>query len=353
MRIQKLQEFLFEKNLSGLIVDNPVDLFYLTGLNLSQGRLFVGISGAYLFVDGRYFDACKRMTSIPLFPSENWGFKKFLLKYKEGKKIGFDANYTSYESFIQLSSFCGKKFILSPLERPCLLLRSVKEKKEISKIQKAARLNMQAMNYAQTLLKEGVFEKEIAKQIELFFLMNGGDKVSFDPIVAFGENAAECHYHPSMKRKLKKGDCVLIDIGVSIDHYNSDLSRTFFYGKPLPELKKIYRIVLKALQASLSICKPEMTVKEIDQAARTVITKAGYGDYFPHATGHGVGLDIHEYPRIKEGKTSLVEGMVITIEPGIYLPHIGGVRLEELIVITKNGYKNMTAKKWALDEAEK
>lgn len=346
-RIKKLQKLILKQDLVGLIVDDPIDLFYLTGLDLSLGRLLVGKEEAHLFVDGRYFEACKRLSSLPVYPSEKKGFEKFLQSWRKGRgKLGFDSSYTSFQNFLELSALCKGKFSLEPWEKPLAQLRVIKDKEEIAIIKKAATLNGKALLYAASLLKEGITEEEIAQEIELYFLKHGGEKNAFKPIVAFGENAAECHYRPSMKRKLKKGDCVLIDQGVVINHYNSDLTRTFFFGPPHKEVKKIYKIVYKALHEALKKCRPQTTLGELDEIARTIIEEEGYGKFYPHGLGHGVGLEIHEYPRVKNVKpfkdVPLEEGMVITIEPGIYLPGVGGVRLEELIVITKTGYKDLT-----------
>jgi len=172
--------------------------------------------------------------------------------------------------------------------------------------------------------------------------MNGAEKPAFDTIISSGYRSALPHGVASDKR-IERGDLVVIDLGALYRHYNSDITRTIVVGKPSEKQKEIYEIVLEAQKSAVEKAKPGMTAKELDSIARNIIAEYGYGDYFIHSLGHGVGLEIHEPPRISQyDETVLKEGMVITIEPGIYIPKLGGVRIEDTVVITKDGAKRLT-----------
>ncbi len=256
--------------------------------------------------------------------------------------MGFDAEYTTYDSFKSLLAFTEK---LIPLKSPIRRIREIKEPDEIDKLRAAADLGSKGFDYVCTLLTEGISEEKIARELEFFWRKKGGEKLAFDPHIAFGAGTAQPHYHSS-NRVLKKDEPVLIDIGVVVDHYYSDMTRVVFFGEPKPEIEKIYRIVFEAYSAALELCRPGTKIGDLDHAARGVIEQEGYQDYFPHSLGHGVGLEIHESPTLRskgeDVERGLEEGMVITIEPGIYLPGSFGVRLEDTIVITQEGYANIT-----------
>jgi len=195
------------------------------------------------------------------------------------------------------------------------------------------------------MLKEGISENELAIELEIFWKRRGSKAIAFDPIIAFGSNSSMPHYRVG-QRKLNTGEAVLIDIGVNLNHYHSDMTRVVFFGDPDPKIASIYEIVLKAQELALENCRPGTPIAELDASARTYIEQKGYGENFTHSLGHGVGLEIHELPLIRSqspgADTQLEEGMVVTIEPGIYLPGIGGVRIEDTVAITRDGYENLT-----------
>ncbi|MCH9626860.1 MAG: putative peptidase [Chlamydiales bacterium] len=334
-RIEKVQRKLKEWEVDLLVVDNPVDLFYLTGQELSAGRLFIFETEAALYVDGRYFETCKQVASIPVFLQE----KQSAFPTFEEKRMGFDATFTTYEAFEKLASLKGERVALTS---PVLGIRMVKEAEEVSYLRKAAALGSQGYDYVRTLLKEGITEEEVAVELELFWRRAGGERVAFSPHIAFGAHSAYPHYHAG-PYPLKRQENVLIDIGVVLDHYHSDMSRVVFFGDPDPQLAAIYEVVKKAQEAALERCKPGTRVAEVDGAARRLIEAEGYGAQFLHSTGHGVGLEIHELPWVrKQGEGVLEPGMVLTVEPGIYVPELGGIRLEDTVVITPEGYDNLT-----------
>lgn len=341
-RVNSLLKLLQEKDVQGCIVEEPVDLFYLTGLSLSHGALVATHGKITLFVDGRYIQAALEDSPVPCALYEDRNLLAFLEK-KPVDALVFDALTTSFEEFERLK----KLFPETRLEPfPGLLrdLRLIKDAYEQSALRKSARLLAKGFEYLKKRLRVGITELELALEFEIFCRRNGAEKLAFDPIIAFGANSAMPHYHPG-KSRLKRGDIVLIDIGVVVDHYYSDMTRTLFFGKPDPFLKKWQAIVKEAHSAALKICKPGTKLGALDAAARAVMAKEGVENYFLHSLGHGVGLEIHEYPRIKatgvDKDLILKEGMTITIEPGLYLPGKGGIRYEDTVILTKKGYENL------------
>lgn len=325
-----------KEKIDALLIEKPIDLLYLTGLNLSLGSLLISKTGAELFVDGRYIEAAKKKAPFPCALTSSATIKKAFEKFS---RIGFDSSETSYRQWENLKALGN--FI--PIQKPTDGARAIKTPSELKSLKKSAALLWKGYQHLRKILKAGATEKEMAARFEIFCLENGAEKMAFDPIVAFGKNTAFPHYHPSNVR-LKKGDPVLLDLGVVVDHYHSDMTRTFFFGKPDPRLANIETVVIEAHDAALALCRPGVKVGDLDLAARNVIEKAGLEKYITHSLGHGVGLEIHEFPRLKykgeDHAVLLQEGMVITIEPGLYWPGVGGYRYEDTIVITKKGYEN-------------
>jgi len=267
-------------------------------------------------------------------------------KFSFVKRLGFDSASTSYNSYTALAKQLKESGIqLFPLENPVIKMREVKEEHEIALLREAAALGSQGYDTVCSLLKEGITEKEVATELEIFWKRKGGEGIAFEPIIAFGKNSSMPHYHPG-DTQLKKGDNVLIDIGVTLNHYQSDMTRVVFFGDPNPKLLEINAIVTKAQALALELCRPGTTIGELDDAARNHIKAHGYGEQFPHSLGHGIGLAVHESPILRNRHPYqdqiLKAGMVITIEPAIYLPGIGGIRLEDSIAITDTGYENLT-----------
>jgi Xaa-Pro aminopeptidase len=221
-------------------------------------------------------------------------------------------------------------------------VRAVKSKKEIENIIKAQRISERVLQDTLKVLKTGISEIEISDFIKKSFIKYGAPILSFSPIVSFGKNTANIHHEPG-KTKLKKGDIVMFDIGCTVNHYCSDMTRTYFWGEPSTRQKKVYLDVLEAQERAFKTIKNgERKAKIIDKAAREFLNKK-YKNNFAHGLGHGVGTVIHEWPNFKpKSEDTIPVGCVMTIEPGIYLKDFGGVRIEDMILITKNGYKNLT-----------
>lgn len=335
-RIENLKKLMKQQKIDLLIVEDPFDLFYLTGMHLSCGKLLIKPRSFCLFVDGRYITAVKH------FPSALLSDEALAAYAKGAKRSAFDSSCTSYSSFLQLKKWAPH---LKPWDGPTRTLRAIKDLKEKEKLKKAAKLCGQGYDYALTLLKEGISEKEVAIELEIFWKKRQSGPLSFESIIAFGSNSALPH-HRAAESKLKIGDTVLIDIGISLDEYQSDMTRTVFFGKPHEKMKKIYAIVKEAQEKAFDLCRSGVKIGDVDKAARDYITKKGFGEFFMHGLGHSLGLCVHEWPylRNKPGFKDLLleEGMAVTIEPGIYLEGLGGVRIENTILIRKQGFEDLT-----------
>lgn len=350
-RLKRLQAAMTRVPCDALVVEDKIDLYYLTGLELSAGKLLVHVRGAALFVDSRYLEVCQKQSPFPVVLSHANDLEEILLAPELSfvHVLAFDSatSYKSYQELVKVANVlvAKSKFSLVPVDDLVKSVRAIKEPSEIDLLRKAATLGTKGFYFVSQILKEGISEEEVAKELEIFWRQNGGKRLGFDPIIAFGSNSSMPH-HRAGPSKLRKGDVVLVDIGVNYCHYHSDMTRIIFFGSVDSRIEEIYSIVLQAQQAALALCAPGMTVGAVDRAARDFIADHGHGAHFTHGLGHGVGLEIHELPVIKNIPTYygtvLEPGMVITIEPGIYLSGIGGIRIEDTIVITENGYENLT-----------
>lgn len=317
---------------SWLYIDDVIDIFYLTGLTVSLGAILLSNKKAELFLDGRYTNYvngnCRDNTT------------KEIGKVAGGKTVYFNSNQLSYAKYQQLKKTCA----LKPLKgtSPVALVRMVKEKKELALIKKSCELLEKSYRYIRKRVKVGVSEQELAQLFEDYARKHGASGVSFEPIIAFGTNAAMPH-HRSGREKLKKNTGILMDLGLMVDGYASDMTRCFFYGTVSEKLKGLYKSVERAHAAALARVQPGATVADLDNAARDVFDEEGLLDLYTHSLGHGVGLEVHEGPGVSyKRKDVLEEGMVITIEPGLYDPKVGGIRLEDMYVITKKGARRLT-----------
>ncbi|HRD56071.1 MAG TPA: Xaa-Pro peptidase family protein [Parachlamydiaceae bacterium] len=355
-RQENLVQLLKTNGADALIVDDPVNLYYLTGLEMSSGKLLVTTRNSLLFADNRYYEMALAKSPYRVVLSDKEPLSQFLLANELNfiKTIAFDSENSSYKAFLELDALFAKlkeqssgrsNMKLLPLENPVKSLRMIKDEEEIALLKKAADLGSSGFDHICTLLKEGITEIEVAEELEFFWKKRNGKKMAFDPIIAFGANGSMPHYR-SGNAALKKGDAVLIDIGVTFQHYQSDMTRMVFFGTPQEQISIIHPIVQRAQKLSLEICKPGTLIKDIDAKARDFIAEQGYGENFSHGIGHGVGLEVHELPTMRYqsalSSLKLKPGMVLTIEPGIYLPKIGGVRIEDTIVITEDGHESLT-----------
>ncbi len=329
--------------IDGFIIENPTDISYFTGLKLSRGRLLISQRSVALFVDGRYHEIAKKGSPYPVKKLDKEELESLLKSWKSVKLFGFDTGLSiaAHRAFKSIFAKHHKK--LKGFDFPTLKVRGIKDAHELAALKKSADLLWKGFLHIRKRLKVGVSEIEIARDFEFYVKKQGAEALSFEPIVAFGANSAFPHYH-SGSQKLKKGDVVLIDIGVILNGYASDMTRMVFFGKVSKRIEEIYQIVKRAHSAALQECKEGAKVSTLDKVARKAMGKEE--KHFVHALGHGIGLDVHEYPRISSEirNVRLEVGMVITIEPGLYLPGVGGVRYEDMVVITKTGYRNLLKK---------
>ena len=333
-RIKKVQQQL---DVDCLLIDDPVDLFYLTGLTLSIGRMALFPDRASLFVDGRYIEIGKKKA-----PCEVKLNQEFVSYLSSAQKVGFDSAFLSCDDFAKLEKqLPQKKWV--PLSKPLKEMRAVKEGREIETLKKAARLTWEGFLHIRSLLKEGISESELALEFEFFCRRKGASALSFSPIIAFGENSAFPH-HRAGNTKLKKNQIALFDLGAVVDGYAGDMTRVIFFGEADPELQKDYQLIQQAQALAIDAIRPGVQFGELDRIAREYLRKAGVADLFTHGLSHGIGLETHEFPflRIEGGdrETELTPGMVFTVEPGLYRPARGGVRYEDTVLVTKTGAEN-------------
>lgn len=338
-RIQKFQHIISNAACELFLVDHPLNLYYLTGLSLSAGKMLVWADKEpILIVDNRYYEMCVRKTNFPVKLAEKFKIEEAL---QGVSRLGFDSENTSYQNYLNLQKLLNN-IQLVPLNNPLLKIRCFKDEEEIRCLREAAALGKRGYEHVKGLLKEGISEKALAIELEIFWKTQGGEGLAFEPIIAFGENSAMPHYRAG-DTQLKRGDTVLMDMGVKWNAYHSDLSRTLFWGDPPAKIQEIYSIVQEAQTRAIKACRPGVLIGDLDEIARGYITEKGFGEQFLHSLGHGVGLEIHEWPILRNKdpyrNEPLKEGMVITIEPGIYIPGMGGVRIEDMVHITADGYE--------------
>ena len=344
VRIEKLQKKVKGAGCDAFLVEDATSLSYLTGCHFSTGILLVTSQESHMIVDGRYLEIARKGLEIDVHLLNDKILHRLLLQL-DVRTLGFSKEVTTYERYIDLQQKLPAKSTLKAIEDPVMGLRMIKDATEMQRLRDAAELGSKGFDFVLSRLREGITERHLATQLELFWREEGGKGPGFEPIIAFGKNSSMPH-HRSGDTPLKRGDLVLIDIGVILDEYHSDMTRCLFYGKPKPKLQEIYEIVRKAQEKALSLCQPGVTAGELDHAARSFIEKAGYGKQFSHSLGHGVGREIHEAPRLTNrppfSDFKLKKGMVVTIEPGVYLPGVGGIRIEDTVILTAKGCENLS-----------
>jgi Xaa-Pro aminopeptidase len=259
------------------------------------------------------------------------------------KRIGFESTSLVVSSHQSLVKKLANAAELIPLEDEIKNLRGIKDAQELASIRTAIDISSKAFLHINKSLKEGALEREMALEMEFFMRRSGAEAISFDIIFASGKRSALPHGIATNKR-IKRGDFILIDFGSKYQGYHSDQTRTLVCGKPSSEQKKVYQVVKEAHDKAIEVIRQGIPIKKVDAAARDHIRENGYGEYFGHGTGHGIGLAVHEEPGINAESSGLVqEGMIFTIEPGIYIPDWGGVRIEDMIRVTPQGAEVLTS----------
>lgn len=331
----RIQKLIHELDMPCLI-EQTADLLYLTGLSLSKGRLLVLDKEAILFVDGRYFDRAKKEAPCTVKLWDEW-------KKIGEKQLGFDSGCITYDGFLALKKgLPGVEWI--PKSSPVKNIRALKESKEVAALKKAAELTWKGYEKIVEWLRVGVSEEELALEFEIFCRKHGASGLSFEPIIAFGENSAYPHYRAG-KSRLKEGQVVLIDIGAVLNQYRGDMTRIFHFGKPDERIVYFETLVRNAQKKAIAHIKPGVKLGELDQIVQDEFDRANVKQLYTHSLGHGIGLETHEFPRIRfdgEDKDVILKpGMVFTVEPGLYEPGIGGVRIEDMILVTETGHENL------------
>ena len=329
------------------LVSAPVSRRRLTGFESSDGLLFLTQAHAVFLTDSRYIEAAKaEITACPVEELKDSAKQlRELCKAHRVKRLFVETGRTTLDEAARLRRQLPGVWVETggTLVDGCLrALRLHKTPEEADCVRRAQAIAERAFAHILGMLEPGTAEREIALDLDYAMLRFGAQALSFETIAVAGENGSKPHGVPG-ERKLRKGDLLTLDFGAVADGYHSDMTRTVAIGKPGEEQQKIYSIVLGAQQAALDRLAPGVPCKDIDAAARDWIKAAGYGEHFRHGTGHGVGLEIHEAPTLsRKSKDILAPGMIVTVEPGIYLPGSCGVRIEDIALITETGYENLT-----------
>ncbi|MBQ7227894.1 MAG: aminopeptidase P family protein [Clostridia bacterium] len=337
-------EKLFEKT-EAIVVTGESNRYYLTRFKCSFGVVVLLPQSKILFTDFRYAVAAKKSikdAEVRITDKENlYSNVVALLNERKVKVVGYEDEVMSVASFKAFKKAFAD-FDLKPIGNALETLRSVKTEEEIEFIKQAQSITETVLDKVLSQLKVGATEKEINAELTYQFILQGADGLAFDNIVAFGENSADCHHIPG-DRKLERGDIVLFDIGAKWGGYCSDMTRTFCYGEPSQKIADLHSMVLSAQEYVLKHVKAGMTGREVDGMAREFFKANGYDKEFGHSLGHGVGVDIHELPTLSsKNEEPLAENAVVTIEPGLYIEGFGGVRIEDMVVIKKDGIENLT-----------
>ncbi|BFT71297.1 M24 family metallopeptidase [Paenibacillus sp. P36] len=344
-RIERLRKVMQEQNLPAVLITNAYNRTYVSGFTGSSGYVLITLDRAILLTDFRYMTQAPqqaKLFEVVEHQAKVMETVKGLLNQQGITQLAFEQGDVSYGDFLGYQAALPGIELL-PTAKLVEGIRMVKDDVELQVMQEAADLADQTFSHILSYIKPGVKELDIALEIEMFIRKNGGTSTSFETIVASGERSALPHGKAS-DRVLQINEFVKLDFGAYYKGYCSDITRTVMLGKPTDKHKEIYDIVLEAQLNCLANLKPGITGREGDAYARDVIVKHGYGDYFGHSTGHGLGMEVHESPRLaKTEDTILTPGMVVTVEPGIYLPGFGGVRIEDDAVITDTGIKILTS----------
>ncbi|MBQ6707036.1 MAG: aminopeptidase P family protein [Clostridia bacterium] len=343
-RVQSLQKAMLGKGEAAFVL-SPAGCRYLTGFDAEDCAVLITEKSAYFLTDDRYIEAANE-TVQGLKPISCNGLFSTLFDLLKAEKIErlYLEQSLSLSAFSRLKAGCPATLVPDDtLDYHLSSMRQVKDEKELSLLREAQRLTEKGFEHILPFLTTGISERDAALELEFFMRRQGADGVSFDFIVISGKNTSRPHGVPTDK-VIEPGDFVTMDFGALYRGYHADMTRTVAIGEVTDEMKRVYDTVLSAQQTALSVLRAGISGKVGDEAARRVIEKAGYGDYFGHGTGHGVGLEIHEAPRLspRASDDPLPVGAVVTVEPGIYLPGRFGVRIEDMVVLTENGCENLT-----------
>lgn len=341
-RIQKVITQLKHHRIEQLIVTSPASLFYLTGHWVHPGErflaLYLNIAGEMTYFANELFHLSDAVDCPIVRYSDSCNPVHFLLEHlKDSGTIGVD---NSLSTNFLLDLINGLKKSQIKLASDCVnLIRMIKDSEEINLLSKSSLINDCTMADIIKTISPDLTELELSHKLPELYCNHGGNGYHVVPIVSYGANCADAHHQPD-ETKLSVGDSIVFDMGIPYKSYCSDMTRTVFYGDVSKKFESIYNLVLKAQLAASAAIKPGVRCCDIDAIGRNIITSEGYGSFFTHRIGHNIGIEGHEFPSIsQDNKMILQEGMVFSVEPGIYIPNEGGVRIEDLVVVTADGYQ--------------
>lgn len=342
-RQETFKKFLTEHEVDTFLISKPVNIFYLCGFSGTTAMLVFARDKRVLLTDPRYTERAKEEVSFAEIESGR-SILEGLKKVVTGlgiKTAAFESHFVSFELYEKMEARLAP-LTLKPVSGTVEELRVVKEPGEVELIKEAARISSTAFSHIVPFIKPGTREEEIATELLIYMHRQGVQREAFDVIVASGVRSAMPHAKTSAK-EISPGDFVTIDLGVAYQGYYSDMTRTFVVGRASEKQRTIYELVRGTQTLALDSISAGKTGAEVDKISRDFITEAGYGEYFLHGLGHGVGLEVHEKPLIgPKGKNALRPGMVFTVEPGLYVSGFGGVRIEDMVILREKGIEVMT-----------
>jgi len=343
MRVKAVRNHLDGAKLDAVLITSADNRFYLSGFRGSAGALLISAEKNLILVDFRYTEQAKKQA--PAFEVRQ--YKNMMAELGDLcdslniRRLGFEADDVSYKQYRDYEEkLDGVELV--PVERLVEDMRAVKDPDEIEAIRRAVAITDRAFEYIRGWMRPGMSELDVAMELEFFMRKQGAESMAFAPIVAAGERGALPHAAPG-KKQLEPGDMVVMDFGALADGYCADMTRTVILGEPDPRQRAVYELVLGAQQLGVDAVCAGRSSREVDNAARQFIADAGYGDNFGHGLGHGVGVAVHELPSLSPNQeTRLKPGMVVTVEPGVYIPGWGGVRIEDMVLVTETGCEILT-----------
>jgi len=344
-RLSSLRSALADESLDAIVITQPENRRYMSGYTGSSAMLLISSSETLIATDFRYYEQVARESPdyrlVKIESPDTGALLSEMVLQVGAKRVGFESQHVCVATHRKWTE-AAEGFEYVPTEQIVERIRTVKDQEELDTIRRAVALSDGAVQHIKETIRPGMTEREIAWELEVYMRQGGADQLAFAIIAASGPSGAMCHATPT-DRPVRPGEPIVMDLGARVDGYCSDITRTIYIGEPDGKFQEIYDIVLKAQLAAEDAIRPGMPGKDADAVARRVIDEAGYGDYFGHALGHGVGLVVHEKPSASQlSDDVLLAGSVVTVEPGIYLPDWGGIRIEDMVVVTDEGVDVLT-----------
>lgn len=351
-RLDALREVLEQKKADGIIVSNPHNVRYLSGYTGDDSALLITRNDGYFYTDFRYIEqATHEVCGLKLVQRKKSLFAAVAKTVaKRGmKRVLFESAAVTFRQYQELTQAIPRSRLV-PHWGAVAQMRMVKDEDEIRAIRAAAHVAQKSFQRFRTFIKPGRDERTMANHLDFQMRALGASGPAFEIIVAARERASQPHARPT-DRVLRRGEPLLVDWGARKDSYNCDLTRVLFTDRIPPRIRRVYEIVLEAQRLAIASVAPGVPAKQVDRAARQYIQKHGFGKQFGHGVGHGVGLEVHELPTLNASSRNVLKpGMVFTVEPGIYLPGMGGVRIEDMVLVTENGCEVLTSSPKVIDQ---